>query len=70
MPNPQPPQPPTVTLTCDMEEGCTTTVTHLDVKGYVYCHAHGQARKAVQRCRKLTPAERKQLERGEPLERY
>ena len=57
-------------LTCDMVEGCTEPVTHIDSKGYVYCATHGQERKATQRCRKLLPRERVQLLNDQPLAAY
>ena len=54
-------------LRCDMERDCGEVVTHIDVKGFVYCAKHGVVRKAWQRCRKLTSAEVKKLERDEPI---
>lgn len=30
---------------CDMVDGCTAPVTHLDTKGYVYCTPHGLERR-------------------------
>ena len=58
------------TLTCDMEQTCTAPVTHIDIKGYVYCRQHGIARKIYCRCRQLTRAELAQLHAGEPLKEY
>lgn len=56
---------------CDMERDCDEPVTHIDHKGYVYCYAHGQQRKASGiRCRKLTPAEARRIAAGQPLTRY
>lgn len=60
----------TTTLTCDMEEGCTAPVTHIDIKGYSYCREHGNDRKGTCRCRLLKPKELKQLQGGEPLSSY
>lgn len=60
----------TITLTCDMVEGCTAPVTHIDHKGFIYCAEHGKQRQTYQRCRKLRPAELKQLQRGEALQKY
>ena len=54
-------------LCCDMQEGCTQRVTNIDIKGFVYCAPHGEARKAYCRCRKLKPAELRKLERGESI---
>lgn len=57
-------------LTCDMEDGCTAPVTHIDRKGYAYCTTHGLERRAWQPCRKLQPWELRRLQRGEALRRY
>lgn len=57
-------------LSCDMVEGCTAPVTHLDRKGYAYCTAHGLQRRAYQPCRKLQPWELRRLQAGKPLARY
>lgn len=37
---------PAVKLGCDMTEGCTECVTHVDDKGFVYCKGHGLQRRA------------------------
>lgn len=59
------------TLRCDQEASCTADVTHIDDKGYVYCAAHGIARRMyVRPCRRLRPWEKRRLERGTPLARY
>jgi hypothetical protein len=58
---------PTKHLKCDMTSTCTSPVTHVDEKGYVYCTPHGIGRRAYNRCRKLTPSEKKKLERGETI---
>ena len=60
----------TIVLTCDMVDGCTAPVAYIDAKGYVYCEAHGKERQSYQRCRKLRPAELKQLQANEPLTKY
>lgn len=58
-------------LRCEMEEGCTGLVTHLDEKGYVYCMHHGKQRRGGGiRCRQLKPAEVKRLQNGERLTKY
>ena len=49
-------------LKCDMNATCTSTVTHVDNKGFVYCASHGEQRKAYCSCRKLKPAEIKKLQ--------
>jgi hypothetical protein len=52
-------------------EKCAEKITHIDVKGFIYCSICGPIRKATGvRCRKLTPKELKQLESGEPLAEY
>jgi hypothetical protein len=60
----------TVTLTCDMEKDCKAPVTYIDIKGYVYCAAHGVQRQSYQRCRKLRPAELKRLQAGGTVSKY
>lgn len=57
-------------LRCDMRRGCRQAVTHIDDKGYIYCHAHGVERKGYRPCRLLTPKELKQLKAGMPLASY
>lgn len=59
-----------IVLRCDMEEGCTAPVTHIDQKGYAYCTKHGLERRDYRPCRKLRPWELHRLLRGEPLTRY
>ena len=54
-------------LQCDMDRACKQAITHIDVKGYVYCKPHGIERKASHRCRKLTPTELRTLEAGQPI---
>lgn len=53
-----------MTLRCDYDHDCKAPVTHVDSKGWLYCTAHGERRKAYQACRKLKPAELKRLEEG------
>lgn len=58
-------------LHCEMVKGCNQPVSHIDVKGYVYCETHGkQRRMAGTRCRKLRPEELKKLRHGETLSHY
>lgn len=59
-----------IKLTCDMDKNCQADVTHIDIKGYVYCGKHGNERKYTCRCRKLTLTEIRQLNAGQPLARY
>ena len=60
----------TITVSCDMATDCKEPITHIDIKGYIYCSAHGKERQSYQRCRKLTPAELKVIQAGEPLKDY
>lgn len=55
---------------CDMTSECERPVSHLDQDGFVYCAAHGLARRGWQPCRKLRPYELRRLERGETITRY
>lgn len=59
-----------VLLTCDMVKGCVSPITHIDIKGYVYCRQHGISRKDTCRCRQLTSKELQTLKSGEPLKDY
>ena len=54
-------------LKCDMKEDCQAVVTHIDIKGWVYCAEHGKQRKYDMRCRKLRPSETKNLEMSEQI---
>lgn len=56
-----------MTLRCEGFKDCTAPVTHVDRKGYVYCTAHGIARRSVHPCRKLLVWELRALERGETI---
>lgn len=65
------PTPPSV-LFCDMEQDCTSPVTHIGSKGYVYCAHHAiERRQSGYECtRKLRRWELTQLQAGEPLASY
>lgn len=58
-----------VVLSCGMTD-CQSPVTHLDQSGFVYCTAHGIARRSWKPCRKLRPFELRRLGRGEQITRY
>lgn len=49
---------------------CDKPVSYIDEKGFVYCDKHGMERKQHMRCRKLKPAELKELEAGNALPKY
>ena len=52
-------------LSCDMVNGCESTVTHIDHKGFVYCARHGAQRKTNGTpCRAMRPFEIRKLEDG------
>ncbi len=51
-------------LVCDMERTCSSPVTHMDEKGFVYCAAHGNDRKYTMRCRKLAVWELERITAG------
>lgn len=57
-------------LKCDMYEACLQPITHIDNKGFVYCHNHGVNRRDTHPCRKLRSWELRRLQRGEPITRY
>lgn len=57
-----------VQLRCDMRSDCTAPVSMIDDRGFAYCAPHGVSRRGGGiRCRKLTPAELRKLERGEVI---
>lgn len=55
----------TTKLQCDMKDSCTSPITHIGEKGYVYCAEHKDDRKGIERCRKLRKWELKLLESGQ-----
>lgn len=57
-------------LRCDMVEGCEKPITHIGEKGYIYCADHVGRRSGVERCRRLTRAERTELADVGYLRRY
>ena len=57
-------------LQCEMKKGCPGLVTHIDVKGWVYCKECAVVRKHTVRCRQLKPKELKLLRADQPLEKY
>jgi hypothetical protein len=57
-------------LICEMTTDCLAKVTHIDESGYIYCTTHGWERQTYCRCRSLTGAEIRKLERGEALRDY
>lgn len=57
-------------LKCDMREECNIVVTHIDIKGFIYCKGHGEQRKISHRCRQLTVKELKILKSGKPIKEY
>lgn len=57
-------------MRCEMTDQCTSGVTHIDDKGFIYCARHGEIRKAYRRCRKLTQKELKTIEGGSPIASY
>ena len=54
-------------LTCQMVDGCTAAVSHIDNKGYVYCAAHGVERRDWRPCRRMRRWEIRELEAGRPI---
>ena len=48
-------------LRCDMVAGCENPITHIGEKGYIYCADHVGRRGGVERCRRLTAAEKREL---------
>lgn len=57
-------------LRCDMRRDCSESVTHIDVKGFLYCRPHALQRVHYVRCRQLKPKELKQLQFGQPIAKY
>lgn len=59
-------------LECNMKDDCTSPITHIDEKGFIYCKEHGLERKQShrKRCRQLKPKELKDLQSGKQLKEY
>ena len=57
-------------LKCQMTENCDHSVTHIDVKGFIYCKEHGHSRKTTMRCRQIKNKELKTLQSGKPIAKY
>ena len=58
---------PAVTLQCDMTGSCKRDVTHIDDKGWLYCTPHGEGRRSVRPCRRMTEAEIATLTAGNTI---
>lgn len=58
--------------TCEMERDCTSEVTHIGDKGYIYCESHAARRRSGgrERCRKMTPAEVQLIKDGKTIKKY
>ena len=58
-------------LVCEMTNNCPGEVTHIDMKGYIYCGHHGPDRRHYGiNCRKLRTHELNRLKRGEQVKSY
>lgn len=62
----------TIELHCEQTCNCTSEVTHIGNKGYIYCQRHAIERRQSghENTRKLRPYEVKKLRRGEPVAKY
>lgn len=56
--------------TCDMARDCTTPVTHIGEKGYVYCPEHAAQRRGWEGARRMVAWELDLLREGKPLPSY
>jgi len=56
--------------TCGVDIPCNKPVTHIDVKGWIYCKEHGEARGEYVTCRELTFAELELFKAGMPIRAY
>ncbi len=52
-------------LRCNMAQTCTSPITHIGEKGWVYCSNCAADRQYWERCRRLRQWEIRRLERGE-----
>lgn len=57
-------------LKCDGAKECLNPASMIDRKGYIYCEAHGTARRTTQPCRKLLKRESRLIAQGQPIGRY
>lgn len=53
-----------------MTHSCSSAVTHVGEKGYIYCAVHAVDRRGVERTRKMKPWELRLIQRGVPLPSY
>lgn len=56
--------------TCNMSDSCTSPVTHIGDKGYVYCTAHAADRRTWERTRKMRRWELDLITAGKPVPSY
>jgi hypothetical protein len=56
-----------VFLRCDQTASCEGDVTHIDDKGWLYCTPHGEGRRSVRPCRRMTEAEIATLTAGKTI---
>ena len=58
-------------LQCEMRDDCSSEVTHLEDKGYIYCAEHAKVRRCYgHRCRKLRPHELRRVQAGLQVKKY
>lgn len=57
---------------CDMERNCTSPVTHIGSKGYIYCAEHAVTRRqsGYEQTRKMRQWEIDLINAGQPLPSY
>ena len=52
---------------CDGHENCSTPISRIDQKGFIYCENHKPLNRTS---RKLKPTELKKINLKQPIERY
>jgi hypothetical protein len=57
-------------LVYDMKDGCTNPVTHIGVRGYIYCAGCSPQRQGFEHTRRMRSWELKILQSGKKLLRY
>ena len=57
-------------LQCEMRKGCTSEVTHIGSKGYIYCKAHARERGGYESTRAMRVWELDLVKAGKQVPSY
>lgn len=59
-----------IAVQCEMSAECSQRVTHIGVKGYVYCAEHAAVRRGIERTRRMRAWEIRWIREGRVLPSY